>query len=289
MMRAGPHDFVQVPIQQGRNHGLVTDRALDLLGETERTQVDALVQLFRHVHGDAAVGGYLFGSAVTSGLRPDSDLDFLVISSRRTSGSERRALIDGLLPISRSRGDPTDRRHVEVTVVARPAIQPWHYPPPMELQYGDWWRREFEAGEEPWASPNPDLAVLLTAARAEGVPLFGPPIAEFVDPIPRDDLGRAMHDVIPGLIENLDDDVRNVLLTLARVLFTLETGAIAAKDVAADWVIARLPDDRGEALRQARAAYLGDEDDSWDAAAMAAARADAAAILAAIETTRTPS
>ncbi len=43
------------------------------------------------------MGAYLFGSAVTSGLRRDSDLDILVISSRQTTDIERRALIDGLL------------------------------------------------------------------------------------------------------------------------------------------------------------------------------------------------
>jgi len=250
--------------------------------ETERGQLDAVVRLFGEVMGDAALGAYLFGSAVTSGLRHDSDLDILVVSSRRTTDLERRALIDGLLPNSRSRGDTTGKRHLEVTVVARPDIQPWHYPPPMELQYGDWWRREFESGREPWSSPNPDLAVLLTAARTDGVPLFGPPIVDLVEPVPSDDLGRAMRDVIPDLMADFDGDVRNVLLTLARVWFTLETDAIAAKDVAADWALARLPAGRGDALRRARAGYLGEAEDSWDAEAMVAARADADAIRTAI-------
>jgi streptomycin 3"-adenylyltransferase len=253
------------------------------LSETNQGQLDAVVRLVRDVLGDAALGAYLYGSAVASGLRRDSDLDILVVSSRRTTGAERRALIDGLLRLSRSRGDETGKRHLEVTVVARADIQPWHYPPPMELQYGDWWRRDFESGEEPWSSPNPDLAVLLTAARADGLALFGPPIHELIDPIPRDDLGRAMRDVIPDLMADLESDVRNVLLTLARVWFTLETGAISPKDVAADWAIVRLPDGRGDALRRARAGYLGEADDSWDAEAMVAARADATAIRASIE------
>ena len=256
---------------------------MNRLSETEQGQLDAVVRLVRHVLGDAAVGAYLFGSAVTSGLRRDSDLDVLVASSRRTTEAERRALVDGLLPISKSSGDETGRRHLEVTVVARPDIQPWRYPPPMELQYGDWWRREFESGEEPWSSPNPDLAVLLTAARADGVALFGPPIHDLIDPVPRDDLGRATRDVIPDLMADLEGDVRNVLLTLARVWFTLDTGVIASKDVAAEWAIARLPNGRGDALRRARAGYLGEADDPWDAGAMVTARADAAAIRASID------
>jgi predicted nucleotidyltransferase len=256
---------------------------MNTLSEAERGQLDAVVRLVRDVMGDAAVGAYLYGSAVTSGLRRESDLDILVVSNRRTTDDERRALIDGLLPLSGSRGGETGKRHLEVTVVARPDIQPWQYPPPMELQYGDWWRREFESGEEPWSSPNPDLAVLLTAARADCVALFGPPIAELVDLIPRDDLAKAMLDVIPDLMADLDGDVRNVLLTLARVWFTLHTGEIAAKDVAADWAIARLPEGRGDALSRARAGYLGDLDDSWEGKDMVAAREDAAAIRASVE------
>ena len=213
---------------------------IDRLPETERGQLDACVRLFREVLGDAALGAYLFGSAVTSGLRADSDLDILVVSDRRTTEVERRSLIEGCCRC-RVAGDTTGRRHLEVTVVAQADIRPWRYPPPMELQYGDWWRDEFESGDlAPWTSPNPDLAVLLTAARADGVTLFGPPIESLIDAVPRADLDRASLDVIPALMADLDDDVRNVLLTLARVWFTLETGAIASKDVAADWAIDRL-------------------------------------------------
>lgn len=253
----------------------------------ERAQLDAVVRLIHDVLDDSAIGAYLYGSAVTSGLRHDSDLDILVVSNRRTTRPERAILIAGLLATSAPSGGTKGKRHLEVTVVVESDIRPWHYPPPMELQYGDWWRREFESAViEPWSSPNPDLAVLLTAARTSGVPLFGPPIVDLVDPIPRDDLHRALRDVIPDLLADLDGDVRNVLLTLARVWFTLETDAIEAKDVAAEWAVARLPEGRGAALGRGRAAYLGELDDTWDGEALAEARADAASIAAAIHALR---
>ena len=85
---------------------------------------------------------------------------------------------------------------------------------------------------------------------------------------------------VPGT--PFDGDVRNVLLTLARVWFTLQTGTIASKDVAADWAITRLPVGRGDAIRLARAGYLGELQDSWDGDALATARADAAAVREAI-------
>jgi streptomycin 3"-adenylyltransferase len=106
-------------------------------------------------------------------------------------------------------------------------------------------------------------------------------VTDVIDPVPRGDLDRAMRDVVPDLMADLDDDTRNVLLTLARVWFTLETGTIGAKDVAADWASARLPGG-GDALRRARAGYLGHAADSWDDEAMAEARTDAGAICDAI-------
>jgi streptomycin 3"-adenylyltransferase len=258
-------------------------RVIDQLPGTERGQLDDVVRLVRHVLGDAVVGAYLFGSSVTSGLRADSDLDVLVVSIRRTTENERRALIGGLLRISRSRDDRTSKRHLEVTIVSQPDIRPWRYPPPIEFQYGDWWRTEFESGDlAPWTSPNPDLAVILMSARADGVALYGPPIAGLVDPVPPGDLQRASLDVVPDLLRDLEDDVRNVLLTLARVWFTLATSTIASKDAAATWAIPRLPVGHGEALRRARAAYRGEATDTWDADAMGQARADATAMREAI-------
>ena len=135
---------------------------MDHLDPIAAGQVDAVVSLAHEVLGSTVVGCYLFGSAVRGGLRPDSDLDVLVVVDRGTTADERRALIGGLLGRSRSQAH-RERRHLEVTVVVLPEIRPWHYPPPMELQYGDWWRTEFEAGDlAPWTSPNPDLAVVLT-------------------------------------------------------------------------------------------------------------------------------
>jgi hypothetical protein len=113
--------------------------------------------LIPDVIGRDVLAGYLHGSAVTGGLRPDSDLDLLVVTRRSLPEAERRAIV-----------------------------------------------------------------------------------AE-----------------VPGLLEDLEPDTRNVLLTLARVWVTLDTGEIRSKDAAADWAIERLPAARGEVLALARDGYLG--------------------------------
>lgn len=258
---------------------------MDRLDPAAARQIDAVVHLLRDVLGDGVTAAYLYGSAVHGGLRADSDIDILALATRPTTDDERRTLIQAFMSMSRSRDRTDDARHLEVTIVVRSGIRPWQYPPPLEFQYGDWWRGAFEAGDlAPWTSPNPDLAVLLTSVRDDGVPLFGPPARTWLDAIPLEDLDRAMRDVVPDLFADLVPDTRNVLLTLARVWLTLETRRIAPKDEAADWALARLPEGRGDALRSARDAYLGTASDAWDdAASTAAARADASAMIEAIE------
>ena len=104
----------------------------------------------------------------------------------------------------------------------------------------------------------------LTAALQDSWPLHGRPIVELVDAVPRGDLVRAMTDELPSLLGDLEDDTRNVVLTLARIWTTLETGEIRSKDAAAHWVVEQLPVEHRAVLERARAAYLGTEADRWD-------------------------
>ena len=74
----------------------------------------------------------------------------------------------------------------------------------------------------------------------------------------------AMLGGIDPLLADLDDDTRNVVLTLARIWSTLGTGAFHSKDAAADWALERLPPEHRAVLARARAIYLGAEPERWD-------------------------
>lgn len=227
-------------------------------------QTERIVNAIRAVLGDSVLGAYLHGSAVLGGLRPASDIDILAITTRSTTLDEKRALLALLMPIS-GRGDLTGRsRPVELTIVVQSDVRPWRYAPRLDLQYGEWWRREFERGEvTPWVSPNPDLALLLDMALRANHPLFGPPPGTLLDPVPSADIRRALFEVIPGLLEDLDGDEANVVLTFARIWTTLATGVIRSKDAAADWVMPRLPAEQRAVLEHARAIYVGEARDEW--------------------------
>lgn len=221
-------------------------------------QLDQAVALVREVLGPDLVGIYLFGSAVLGGLKPTSDLDLLVVARRPTTRGERGRLVERLLALSQR------PRYLELTIVVQSEVKPWRYPPQMDLQYGDWLRPQFERGEIPAPTANPDLAALITMTLLAGTPLAGPPPAEVLEPVPHEDLLEATIAGIGGLLADLDTDTRNVVLTLARIWSTVETGEIRAKDTAAEWAVAHLPRSRRPVLERARDAYRRGDYATWD-------------------------
>lgn len=231
-----------------------------------RDQTDAVLAVVRDVLGSTLVGAYRYGSVLEGDLRPESDLDLFGVVSRPTTADQKRRLIEGISPLSRRRDRPPDWRPVELTAVVIGEVRPWRWPPRLDFQYGEWLRAEFNAGElAPWPPVNPDLAVLLTMIRQRSEPLIGPPATELLDTVPRADLVRAMVDEMDTLLDDLEPDTRNVLLTLARIWSTVATDQIRSKDAAADWAAARLPEADAAVLRRARDGYLSGGDEGWEA------------------------
>jgi predicted nucleotidyltransferase len=231
----------------------------------EQAQVDGVVDALRDILGGAVRGVYLHGSAVLDRLRPRSDLDLLVVADRPTTHAEKRRLTDRLLAISDRDDDPRFRRCLELTIVVGPEIRPWRYPPPIDYLYGEWLRGALAAGHvEPAAPTSPDLATVISIVLLGDHPIVGPPPAELLDPVPPADLRRAMTDELRPLLDDLETDTRNVVLTLARIWTTLATGEIRSKDGAARWALDRLPAEHRPVLARARAVYLGEEAETWD-------------------------
>ena len=260
-----------VSSRTARDRALATAAALTLTDE----QAGAAVNVIQaSVERAKVVGAYLYGSAVDSGLRPDSDLDVFVVADRSLGADEKQRLVDGLLPISGRDSRPPGWRPIEVTAVAQPDVRPWRYPPRMDFLYGEWLRDEFLAGRIEPPRPNPDLGVLITMVRQRGRALIGPPPADVLDAVPADDLGRAMVDTIPWLLDDLEADTRNVLLTLARIWTTLVTGEIRSKDAAADWTLSRLAEKDRRLLARARDLYRHGGYGEWPASASVRQLAD---------------
>lgn len=218
--------------------------------------------LLKHHLGSSLAAVYLHGSAVAEGLRKRSDVDLLVIVSKALSAPVRARLsadlmkVSGLYPL-----DPMGRRPLEVIIVRLADLEQMPYPARAEFVYGEWLRGALEGGAIPQVETSPEFTLLVAQARGEAVPLVGPSIADMVPDTPLGVIRRAIGDLLPELVQSVEGDERNVLLTLARMWRTLETGQFVSKDSAADWAGPQLPDQAADTLALARAAYLGDGDD----------------------------
>ncbi len=215
--------------------------------------------------GHDVLGAYQHGSAVLGGLQPTSDIDILVITGRLATLEAKRQLVEGLMAISAPFPPPGLERGVEVTVVAQAQLRPWRYPPSFDLQYGEWLRKRFEHGDSSplQAAVNADLTTLLTIVLLGDQPLVGPPPRALLDPVLMEDCVTAMVSDIDGLLDDLEWDPRNVLLTVARIWQTVVTGMIDRKDRAAAWAQERLPSEYRQLMERARAMYLGWQPDAW--------------------------
>lgn len=110
----------------------------------------------------------------------------------------------------------------------------------------------------------PDLALLITQVLLSSKTLIGPAPDQLLSKVPYQDFIKAMLHELPTLVASLDSDTRNVLLTLARVWYTLETDSIHSKPESASWAISRLPKEYHPVLQRAKAIYLDEEIEDWD-------------------------
>jgi predicted nucleotidyltransferase len=236
------------------------------LEETDQQQIDSVVAALREVLGQGLIGAYLHGSAILGGLRARSDIDVLAVSARRMTHHEKERMVARLLAVSGTDLTGAPPRPVELTIVVSSEIRPWVYPPTMDFLYGEWLRDRFELGElEPWPSrTNPDVVLLVTMALLGGTSLAGPPPFEVFDPIPRKDFLDALVAGIDALLEDIDTDTRNVVLTLARIWSGVVNGVVQSKDAAADWALPRVASEHRAVLARARGIYLGVEAEHWE-------------------------
>ena len=122
----------------------------------QNTQITEIITLAKKLFTEDLLGVCLYGSSVLGGLRPNSDLDLLILLKTRLSEEARKMLTRRLLEISGEVGC-TDKRPMEVTVLFHKDLVPWHFPPRYEYMYGEWLRTEIEAGMIPRAE-HPALA-----------------------------------------------------------------------------------------------------------------------------------
>jgi len=235
-----------------------------LVHETEQ-QIKQCIILLKNVLGKDLLGVYLYGSSIIGGLQKYSDIDLFVVLARSTTHEERAKLVANLLQIS-GIYQKSLKLPIDMIIVVKSEVNPWHYPPCFDFHYDDWLRKKFESGNiEPWSTKQmPDLALLITQVLLASKTVEGFKPHQLLCLVPYQDFMIAMVYELNGLLANLDFDTRNVLLTYARIWTTVETNTIRSKPAAPDWAINRLPMKYQVVMKRAKAICVGEENESWD-------------------------
>lgn len=228
-------------------------------------QIDETLTLLQNVLEENLLGVYLYGSLLMGGLQKYSDIDLFAVVTRETTRREKEQLENELLKISGIYAVSKELKPIELTIVVQSMVNPWQYPPSFDFLYGDWLRKEFEAGNvEPWPTKQiTNLAIVITQILLSHKTLYGSHPDQLLAPVPYHDFITASTSEVDSLLSDFDWDTRNVLLTLARIWSTLETDTIKSKADAVDWVLEKLSAYHRPVLLRAKAILLGQEEDQW--------------------------
>lgn len=228
-------------------------------------QTDAACRLITRVMGDSLLAIHLYGSAIAGGLKPGSDIDLLATIHQPLTGSQRETLMQGLLALSSPSGLSTENRALEVTFVCYSQLVPWCFPPSREMQFGEWLREDICRGVYEPAQQDWDLVLLVTQILQASIPLKGARAERLFAPVPAAQLLAALRYPLSfwQSAADVEGDEYHIVLTLARIWYTLSTGQFTSKDAAADWLLPQLPEDYAATLRAAQREYLGLQKNDW--------------------------
>jgi hypothetical protein len=215
---------------------------IDSFTPTPYPDVNAFVHgLFDHVRltlGSRFVGMYLDGSLASGGFDQDSDIDFIVVTDEELSQELFTALQtmhDRLAEMDSWWAIQLEGSYFPQRVLRR--YDPSYQTPLPNIERGKGERLKLVRHEAGWVIHRYIL-------RERGIILAGPPPQTLVDPVLPDDLRRAMLSMLPGWASQIFAEPiwvqmggyqSYIVLSLCRVLYTLQVGDVASKQAAARW------------------------------------------------------
>ncbi|HEU5102823.1 MAG TPA: aminoglycoside adenylyltransferase domain-containing protein [Roseiflexaceae bacterium] len=200
--------------------------------------LDTLLPRVQLIVGDQFVGMYLDGSLANGDFDQASDIDFVVVTTDEITSDLFLALqaMHDQIATSESRFAVD----LEGSYIPRAALRrydPAHAVHP-NIERGAGERLKLVHHDTAWL-------VHLHILRERGITLAGPPARSLIDPIAPADLRQAMLSVLAGWAARILDQPARIathrgsqsyiVLSLCRVLYTLDSGAVVSKQAAANW------------------------------------------------------
>lgn len=208
---------------------------------TPHRDVNAILNLLhshvKEILQDQFVGMYLFGSLANGDFDQHSDIDVLVVTKNEISND-----VFSLLQTMHARVAGIDSpwaTQLEVSYIPQKALRRFDpaniLHPHMDRGRGE--SLHMLAHESAWIVQRHIL-------RERGIILEGPVPQSLIDPISSNDLRQAVMDVLPLWAKPILDNSNQikgrgyqsyVVLSLCRMLYTLQCGTIISKRAAAQW------------------------------------------------------
>jgi predicted nucleotidyltransferase len=203
--------------------------------------LDALLVDVKEIVKEQFVGMYLYGSLANGDFDQHSDVDVLVVTRETVSESnflELQAMHDHIATMH----SPWAIQ-MEVTYLSQNTLLKSGSMPHLYLDRG--------AGEKlRWRESKSDWNVERYILREKGVVLEGPDPRALTESVSADELRRSVVDVLQLWINPLlEDPIQKIrprgyqsfiVLSLCRMLYTLQYGEIVSKQVAAEWALKTL-------------------------------------------------
>lgn len=204
--------------------------------------VEAFVNRSREILGDELCGVYLHGSAVMGCFSPvKSDIDLIVVVEQALSNETKRAYLDMTVALNGA----APPKGIEMSVVRRAACRPFVYPTPYELHFSaghlDRYLRDPDRYIREMQGTDKDLAAHFTVIRERGRCVYGQPIPEVFDPVPRADYLDALWYDVAEAGEEITEYPMYLTLNLARVLAFCREGTVLSKAEGGRWALAHVP------------------------------------------------
>jgi len=199
--------------------------------------LDALLNDVPHLLKEEFVGIYLFGSLTNGGFDENSDVDVLVVTHDKISDEVFSAL--EIMHARIATLDSWCATQLEVVYIPQDALR--RYDPKNNIHP----HLDRGRGEElHQVQHDMDWVVQRFTLCERSITLTGPDPRTLIDPVSPDDMRQAMmsvlHDWLAGLI-NDPSQIKDrgyqsyIVLTVCRVLYTLQCGDVVSKHAAANW------------------------------------------------------
>lgn len=209
---------------------------------------DLMAQIFEGasaILGDQIVGLYIDGSLAYGDFDQSSDIDFIMML-REEVNAEQFAALRAMHERMSTSGKPMEDQ-IEGSYIPQAAL--WRFDPNNALH------PNLERGSEErlkWAEHDSAWVLHRYILRKSGIRLYGPAPETVVAEVSGDELRAASVASFAGWAKGLLTEAvwttpetagyhSYIVLTLARILYTVKLGDVVSKKTAVDWGIATLP------------------------------------------------